>query len=53
MYANIGTEMGIATIKDFLATNANKLSTSFPTKLFLQLLEYVMKYNIFLFGNTY
>jgi hypothetical protein len=53
MYTNIDVEIGISSIKNFLITNREKISTNFPCNLFLEILEIVMKNNIFSFGNTY
>jgi hypothetical protein len=53
MYTNIDTTMGLGAIKDFLDTNKEKLPTNFPRTLFLQVLEIVMRNNIFSFADTY
>jgi hypothetical protein len=37
----------------FLITNENNLPANFPIQLFLNILETVMRYNIFFFGETY
>ena len=53
MYTNINTDAGIASIKEFLEINRNKISQYFPHSLFLQVLELVMRNNIFAFADTY
>jgi hypothetical protein len=53
MYTNIDTNLGIETLKIFLQVNSDRISPSFPTNLFLQITETVMKNNIFSFQDTY
>ncbi len=53
MYTNINTDIGITSIKDFLEINKIKISQDFPHSLFLQVLELVMRNNIFAFSDTY
>jgi hypothetical protein len=53
IYTNIDTTTGLVTIKDFLDANKEKLPTNFPRTLFLQVLEIVMRNNIFSFADTY
>jgi len=53
MYTNINTDIGITSIKDFLEINKIKISQDFPHSLFLQVLELVMRNNIFAFADTY
>jgi hypothetical protein len=53
MYTNIDTSLGLETLKDFLLENSTGISTSFPTNLFLQIMELVMRNNIFSFQDTY
>jgi hypothetical protein len=53
MYTNIDTDIGLESIKCFLQDNRNNLPTNFPTDLFQQVLEAVMKNNIFRFADTY
>jgi hypothetical protein len=53
MYTNIDTTTGLATMRDFLNHNKENLPTDFPCTLFLQVLEIVMKNNIFSFAETY
>jgi hypothetical protein len=53
MYTNIDANIGITSIRNFLITNKDKISTDFPTDLFLEILEIIMKNNIFSFANTY
>ncbi len=52
MYTNIDTNIGIQAIKDFITSNESLLPTDFPSLLFLQILEIVMKNNVFAFKNT-
>jgi hypothetical protein len=53
MYTNIDATTGISSIASFLQSNERNLPTNFPSNLFLQILEIVMKNNIFSFANTY
>jgi hypothetical protein len=53
MYTNIDTSLGLETLKDFLLKNSTGISTTFPTNLFLQIMELVMRNNIFSFQDTY
>jgi arsenate reductase-like glutaredoxin family protein len=53
MYTNIDTATGLTTMTDFLAANQDKLPTGFPSTLFLQILEIVMRNNVFSFADTY
>jgi hypothetical protein len=53
MYTNIDTAIGITAIRDFLHFNESLLPTNFPVDLFLNILEIVMKNNIFNFADTY
>ena len=53
MYTNIDTDTGLNAMRDFLTLNSSRISTSFPTNLFLQILEIVMRNNIFSFQDTY
>jgi hypothetical protein len=52
MYTNIDTDLGIQAIRDFIHLHQVSLPTDFPSELFLQILEIVMKNNIFSFENT-
>jgi hypothetical protein len=52
MYTNINSDIGIQSIRAFIASNQESIPTDFPSEMFLQILEAVMKYNIFSFGNT-
>jgi hypothetical protein len=49
MYTNIDTTLGINAIKQFLITNENDLPANFPVQLFLNILETIMRNNIFSF----
>jgi len=53
MYTNIDTRLGIAYIRDFISTHIDKLPTTFPSNLFIQVLIIVMKFNVFTFADTY
>jgi hypothetical protein len=53
MYTNIDTNLGIASIREFISTHQNKLPTNFPTNFFFLVLALVMKRNIFPFGDTH
>jgi len=53
MYTNIDADIGISSMKHFLISNRDRISTNFPSNLFLEILEIVMKNNIFSFANTY
>ena len=52
MYTNIDTDLGLQAFADFFEDNKTKISPNFPINLFLQVLELVMKNNIFIFSNT-
>jgi hypothetical protein len=53
MYTNIDTATGLLTFKQFFEANSSSISPNFPVNLFLQILEIVMRNNIFSFSNTY
>ncbi len=53
MYTNIDTDLGLATLRDFLTYNNTHLPPDFPTDFFLSIMEIVMKINIFSFMDTY
>jgi len=53
MYTNIDTDLGLATLRDFLTYNNTHLPPDFPTDFFLNIMEIVMKNNIFSFMDTY
>jgi hypothetical protein len=53
MYTNIDTNLGIASIREFISTHQNELPTNFPTNFFLLVLTLVMKRNIFTFRDTH
>jgi len=53
MYTNIDTATGLLTFKQFFEANSSSISPNFPVSLFLQILEIVMRNNIFSFSNTY
>ena len=53
MYTSIDMTMGAASIRNFLHTNKEGLPSDFPTNLFLDILEIIMRNNIFSFADTY
>jgi hypothetical protein len=53
MYACIDIATGLASITNFLHLNERNLPANFPSNLFLNILEIVMKNNVFSFANTY
>jgi hypothetical protein len=53
MYTNIDVDRGISSIKHFLISNRDRIFTNFPSNLFLEILEIVVKNNIFSLANTY
>ncbi|MFN9982084.1 MAG: hypothetical protein ACK53Y_19315, partial [bacterium] len=53
MYTNIDTTTGIALEREFLNTNADSIPPDFPSYLFLEILETVMRNNMFSFGDTF
>jgi hypothetical protein len=53
MYTNIDADIGISSMKHFLISNRDRISTNFPRNLFLEILEIIMKNNIFSFADTY
>jgi hypothetical protein len=53
MYTNIETQQALTSMQDFIQSNIHNIQESFPTSLFLQVLEIVMKNNIFSFGDTF
>jgi hypothetical protein len=53
MYTSIDTHTGVSSIRDFLDSNKEQIPESFPTTLFLQILETVMNNDIFSFADTF
>jgi hypothetical protein len=53
MYTNIDTDIGIKALQDFLLTNAPHIPANFPIQPFLQILEIVIKNNIFAFQDSH
>jgi hypothetical protein len=49
MYTNIDTNLGISTIRD----NSDRIPRNFPVSMFLNILEVIMKNNIFNFASTF
>jgi hypothetical protein len=53
MYTNIDTQQALTSMKEFIEANLDRIPETFPTNLFLQILEIVMTNNIFSFGETF
>ena len=53
MYTNIDTDTGINAFSKWLHIYSHELPPDFPCQLFLQILNFVMRNNIFQFNNTY
>ena len=53
MYTNINTDTSIKSIANFLLINEKLLPPNFPSNLFLETLEIVMRNNIFSFADSY
>jgi len=53
MYTNIDSDLGVSTFIEFLQSNQEKIPKVFPTNLFLQILDTVMRNNIFTFADTF
>jgi len=53
MYTNIDTNLGIASIRDFITAHQSKLPANIPSNFFLLVLTLIMKRNIFTFGDSY
>ena len=53
MYTNISPEHGIATIRKWFGDFENELPLGYPTELILEVLELIMKNNIFEFGDSF
>jgi len=53
MYTNIDTASGLQSMHNFFTSNLSNIPSSFPTNLFLAVLEMVMNNNIFSFSNTF
>ena len=53
MYTNIDTATGLNAMKNFIQSNKEHISSSFPCDLFLEVLRLVMQNNIFSFADTY
>jgi hypothetical protein len=53
MYTNIDSATGLLTFQNFFEVKAHNISPRFPVALFLNILEIVMKNNIFNFSDTY
>ena len=52
MYTNIDTDHGLHILEQFLEMHKNELPTGFPTKLVLEAMNIVMRFNVFEFGDT-
>jgi len=53
MYTNIDTTTGLNAITNFIQVNKDLIPSNFPSNLFLQILDLVMRNNIFSFTDTY
>jgi hypothetical protein len=53
MYTNIDTDIGINALRNFLLLNSSQIPANFPMQPFLQILEIVMKNNIFAFQDSH
>jgi len=53
MYTNIDTPTGVNAVKSFIQTNRDKIPDNFPSNLFIQILDLVMRNNIFSFADTF
>jgi len=53
MYTNIDSNTGLLTFQNFFETNAANIPPNFPVTLFLNILEMIMKNNIFSFSDTF
>jgi hypothetical protein len=53
MYTNIDTTTGINVINNFIQVNRDHIPNDFPCNLFLQVLDLVIRNNIFSFADTY
>jgi hypothetical protein len=53
MYTNIDSNTGLLTFQNFFEANAANIPPNFPVTLFLNILETVMKNNIFSFSDTF
>jgi hypothetical protein len=53
MYTNTDTTTGLNAIKNFIQSNRDHIPSGFPCNLFLQILDLVMRNNIFSFADTY
>ena len=53
MYTNIDTQQALTSMKEFIQANSDKIPETFPTPLFLQILEVVVTNNIISFGETF
>jgi hypothetical protein len=53
IYTNIDTDIGINALRNFLLLNSSQIPANFPIQPFLQILEIVMKNNIFAFQDSH
>ena len=53
MYTNINTEHSIDVFHAWFLLHSNKLPEDFPQRLVLDGLKYLMKHNVFSFGNQF
>jgi hypothetical protein len=52
MYTNIDTDHGLHILEQFFEMNKDKLPAGFPTKLVLEAVKIVMRFNVFEFDGT-
>ena len=52
MYTNIDTDHGLHILEQFFEINRDKLPAGFPTKLILEAVKIVMRFNVFEFDGT-
>ena len=52
MYTNIDTDHGLHILEQFLEMHKDELPAGFPTKLVLEAMNIVMRFNVFEFGDT-
>ena len=53
MYANINTKHAIDSIAKWFELHQNDIPFDFPTKLVLDSIERLMRFNVFTFGNRF
>ena len=53
MYTNLDTDHAMIVIRRFLLRHMDKLPPNFPINELMDILEIIMRHNIFMFGDTY